>query len=236
MTSFITPDQDIAVKKSVSLNLWLALFIFLQILTPLCNYFLKQLGAAGNFVPLYAKIAADSFLLSVSLLLLLRKGVSVGERLEVYKKNAPRDILASLAIAGLGLLLGYTLIHFNAHGQVFSVNAINLSNLISESGGGLSYVGVALIIIGYCLLVPAMEEVFFRRLLYVSLRHKYSLFRSILINSLLFGAIHPDSVLFTIIFSVMQCYVYERFGRVSVNILSHLIFNSTVIGLAFLGV
>lgn len=236
MKSIFSSNQDIQFKKSISLNFWLALFVFLQILIPLCDYFLKKLGIVSDFAPLYTKIITHSLLLFFSLLLLARQGVSFRERLAVYKKNAGRDLIASLTIAGTGLFLGYLMIHFNVHGQVLSINSSVLGNLFSESDGGLSYSGFALIIFSYCLLVPVMEEVFFRRLLYVSLRQRYSLFRSLLINSILFGLIHPDSVLFTILFSFIQCCVYERFGRVSINITSHLIFNSVILTLSFAGI
>lgn len=236
MKSLFTSNQDIQLKKSISLNFWVALFVFLQILIPLCDYFLKKLGVVGNFAPLYTKIITHTLLLVFSLLLLARQGVNFRERLAVYKKNAWRDLSVSLAIAGIGLFIGYVMIHFNVHGQVLSINSVVLNNLFSESGVGLSYSGFALILFSYCLLVPVMEEVFFRRLLYVSLRQRYGLFRSLMINSMLFGLIHPDAVLFTVLFGLLLCFVYERFGRVSINIMSHLVFNSAVITLSFLGI
>lgn len=236
MKSLFTSNQDIRLKKSISLNFWVTLFVFLQILIPLCDYLLKKLGIGDSFAPLYTKTITNTLLLFFSLLLLAKQGVNFKERLAEYKKNAGLDLSVSLAIAVAGLFLGYLMIHFNVHGQVFSVNSVVLNSLFSEPSGSSSCRGFALILFSYCLLVPITEEIFFRRLLYVSLRQRYGLFRAISTNSILFGLIHPDAVLFTILFGLIQCLVYERFGRVSINITSHLIFNSAVITLSFLGI
>ncbi len=229
MRSFVSSDQDIRSKKSLSLNSWVVLFILLQVIITLCDYSLKKTGIAGDFAPLYTRIITSALMLFFTLRFLASQGVSFRERLGVYKKNSGRDFIVSLGIAGMGLFLGYLMLHFNVHGQVLSVNSVVLGNLLLKPDGGLSYGGLVLVFFSYCLLAPVMEEVFFRRLLYVSLRQRYSLLRSLIISSMLFGLIHPDAVLFTVLFGLMQCIAYERFGRVSINITSHLMFNSAII-------
>lgn len=236
MNSFISANPDILSKKSISVNSWVALFVSLQILLPVCDYFLKQAGAAGSFLPLYTKIASSIILLFVSLSLLAKHGVMFIERLEAYKRNIGQDLLVSLIIAGTGILLAFFMARFGLSGRVYAVNSSVLGNVLSGPDGGVSHSGIILVTLSYCLLVPVMEEIFFRRLLYVALRKRFSLVKSLLINSMVFGLIHPDAVFFSVLFGLAQCLVYERFGRISINIMSHLIFNTAVIGLSFLGV
>lgn len=234
MTSFVSSNQDIPAKKSISLNYWVALFVSLQILLPMCDYVLKQIGASSEFTPLYTKIASSILLVFISISLLIRHGVIFSERLAEYKRNAGRDLVASLIIAGAGVLLAILMGHFGLSGRVYSVNSSVLGNLFVGPDGGISQAGLILVALSYCLLVPVMEELFFRRLLYVALRKKFSLFRSLLINSMLFGLIHPEAVFFSVLFALAQCLAYERYGRVSINIMSHIAFNSAIIGLSFL--
>jgi len=145
-------------------------------------------------------------------------------------------LVVSLLVAGTGILLAFLMTHFNVLGRVYSVNSVVLENLLSGSGERLPYSGLAPVVFNYCLLGPVMEEFFFRRLLYVSLRKRYGRLGSIIINSMIFGLIHPDAVLFMFLFGAIQCYVYERFGRVSINITSHVLYNSAVTTFSFLGI
>lgn len=41
-----------------------------------------------------------------------------------------------------------------------------------------------------CVLIPIEEEIFFRRFLYVYLRHKMSFIKALLFSSLIFGTVH----------------------------------------------
>lgn len=236
MTSFVSSDQDIGSKKSISLNFWVALFVFLQIMIMICDWFFKKAGVPTSFALLYSKIITSSVLLFYSLFLLAKQGVNFSERLAAYKKHARQDLVVSLIVAGAGILLAFLMTHFNLLGRVYSVNSVVLENLLSGSGERLPYSGLALTFFNYCLLGPVMEEVFFRRLLYVSLRQRYGRLSSIILNSMIFGLIHPDAVLFIFLFGVIQCYVYERFCRVSINITSHLLYNSAVTTFSFLGI
>lgn len=229
MTSLIYSNQDIPLKKSIPINLWVALFVGLQVLILLCGYFLKKAGAGGSFAPLYTRLIANSALLICSLLLLAGQGVSFRDRLIEYKKNAVRDLLVSFVLAGAAFGLAALMAHFNVLGRAGAVNTVVLTDLFSGSGGGSSFAGLGLIFLSYCMITPVMEEVFYRRLLYVSLRQKYGLLKSLTIGSLIFGLLHPDAVLFSILFGLILCGAYERFGRVRINILTHVIYNSAII-------
>ncbi len=229
-------NQDIESKKSISLNFWVALFVFLQIAIVICGYTFKKAGVSNNFSLLYSKIITSSIMLSCSLFLLVKKGVSFSERLAAYKKHAIHDLAVSLIVGGAVTFLAFLMTRFNMLGKVCSVNPVVLKTLLSGAGESLPHSGLALTLFNYCLLGPVMEEVFFRRLLYVSLRQRYSCLGSIMINSLIFGLIHPSAVLFIFLFGVIQCYVYERFGRVSINITSHVLYNSAVTAFSFPGI
>lgn len=80
-----------------------------------------------------------------------------------------------------------------------------------------------------CVLIPAEEEVFTRRLLYVSLRHKLGFASSLVITSLVFGIEHLGAAaLPAFVFGMFLGWIYEKHQNLIVNILVHGLINLSV--------
>ncbi len=80
-----------------------------------------------------------------------------------------------------------------------------------------------------CILNPISEEIFFRRFLYVSLRHKVSFLPSLIVSSLLFSAVHLGAgAPTTFIVGLFLGWIYERHQSLPVNIMVHGLINFSV--------
>jgi len=79
-----------------------------------------------------------------------------------------------------------------------------------------------------CILIPIEEEVFFRRLLYVSLRHKMIFWRSLFVSSLVFSAVHISGAVTALMAGLFLGWIYEKHQNLSVNIAVHGLINFAV--------
>ena len=88
-----------------------------------------------------------------------------------------------------------------------------------------------------CVLAPLEEEIFFRRLLYISLRHKMAVSPSLLISSVIFGAIHPSGAIPALAAGLFLGWIYEKNENLPVNILVHGLINfSAALFIIFLAI
>lgn len=87
--------------------------------------------------------------------------------------------------------------------------------------------------ISVCLLAPIVEEVFYRRLLFVGLRKKIPFAPSLIISSLIFGSMHSSLALATIL-GLYLGYVYEKEKNIFVNIALHSSINLLTSGIMML--
>jgi membrane protease YdiL (CAAX protease family) len=143
--------------------------------------------------------------------------------------------LAVVAIIGVGVLICFCLIKMGsfdlaafqkAHGSN-SLRQPEMNYLYSIAvGAPFKYI---LYLITVCVLIPIEEEIFCRRFLYVSLRHKMLLGSSLIISSLIFGLEHwgagPGQA---VIAGLFLGWIYERHQRLPVNIMVHGLINFTV--------
>lgn len=91
--------------------------------------------------------------------------------------------------------------------------------LLGLLGSPLKF-GLYLIVI--CIIIPAEEEIFFRRLLYTALRGKLGVGYSLTISAAMFGAVHPGGGFMSALFAgLVLGWVYERTRNVYANILIH---------------
>lgn len=81
-----------------------------------------------------------------------------------------------------------------------------------------------------CILIPIEEEIFHRRLLYVSLRNKLPFLSSLLISSLIFGLGHMPvaSAISAFVVGLFLGWIYEKTQNLSVNIMVHGLINFSV--------
>ena len=91
----------------------------------------------------------------------------------------------------------------------------------------------ALSLVSMCVLAPVIEEVFFRRFLFVALRKKMSFIPALLISVVFFMAVHPNVALGAI-GGIYLGYVYEKGKSLPANMLIHSAVNLTVITISMM--
>jgi len=80
-----------------------------------------------------------------------------------------------------------------------------------------------------CVLIPVEEEIFTRRLLYVSLRRKIGFYSALTITSLVFGLEHlGGAAIPAVIFGGYLTWIYEKHRDLAANIMVHGLINFSV--------
>lgn len=85
------------------------------------------------------------------------------------------------------------------------------------------------------ILIPIMEEVLFRGLLFRWFRKRWSAWPSILVSALIFGVAHmiPDTIPGTALIGVLLAWLYERTGSLWVPVVTHVTYNSILLVILF---
>lgn len=94
---------------------------------------------------------------------------------------------------------------------------------VAEEVKLMGQTSIFLVILGPAILIPAIEELLFRGLLFRSIKCSLSPFVAALISAILFGFAHlePDAIPQLIIIGLILAYVYEKSGSIYVPIALH---------------
>lgn len=138
----------------------------------------------------------------------------------LYKKNYKQEEKLSkknyfpLILLGISIAITYNMIMFKFYPQT-STTTNSLIILLILSG-----------IIG-----PIFEEIIFRYIFYNKLKKKYSVKKSILINSLVFAVIHiqPIKMIYAFILGIILNIYYEKTKNILAPILIHISANTIVL-------
>ena len=89
----------------------------------------------------------------------------------------------------------------------------------------------------YCLLMPALEELIFRGLIYVLLRQKLSEIPSVIISAVLFGLYHGNVVqfIYTFILGILFAEALEKRRNMAVPFIMHSAANLASVLLTYFG-
>jgi membrane protease YdiL (CAAX protease family) len=102
-----------------------------------------------------------------------------------------------------------------------------------QSVGGAA---LAFFIIVTVVLAPVFEELLFRGLFYPPLRRRFGPGKAILLDGMIFGALHfePLFMLSLILVGMVLAYLYEKTDSLFVPILTHAFYNMMVIAITFI--
>jgi membrane protease YdiL (CAAX protease family) len=224
--------MEISEKKSVSLNAWVGLFVAAGLLPPLLKALAGALGAFPEMIPFVAYAGTVVLMLGCVLIVLSRLGADFAASLRGYAENILRDLLAGTALAAALILLGAAMSHFGVTGQIGDGPGTMLKKFSVIFPGPA---GIAAAYLVGAVLAPLYEELFFRRLLYVSLRKKYSLGRAVFLGGLLFGLLHIHALIYASLVGIALCLAYEKTRRLDVVIFAHVINNFVSTSLKIFG-
>jgi membrane protease YdiL (CAAX protease family) len=185
----------------------------------------------GVKVPVGASVlTVDAILLSALLPLRRRGGLS---REDLGLRTAPAARSFGLVVVGL---LAYMVI------SVLWIAIVRPHGVAGQFAnvGHESTILTVLIVIGAAVSAPIVEEVFFRGLLYRSLRNRLAILPAALLAGALFGLVHITSYPLDTLpvkgaFGVIACLLYERTGSLLPGIALHWFIDASITDLALTG-
>ncbi len=207
-----------------------AFVLFMQVLT----YLLASLAAhffGVELDPFEAIIPAFILTAYISWTVLAGLGVAWRPAWADWQANAGRDVLKAfkylagyagvlLAMGGV-LLAGYYFLGDRLAEVMKPVSAANASQDLSvETLSGSSF-RFLLLLLSSCVVAPVVEELFFRRIIFTTLRLKRGFWFSAFWSGLLFAVFHGGAALVTLPVGIYLAWVYERERRLPVNIFLH---------------
>ncbi len=161
------------------------------------------------------------------------------------RRLRPRDLglRPTLAVQGAGYavlaLVGY-LVAISLWIVLIPQTTLQAAHKLAGVTQRPSTFAAVLIVAGLAVFAPVCEEVFFRGMLYRSVRNRLSLWPAVLIAGSLFGLIHifayPLSTIpVKIAFGVLMCLLYERTGSLLPGIAVHSFVDGTAADVAVTG-
>ena len=146
--------------------------------------------------------------------------------------NALKYFAAYLLI--IGAMLGLVMLAIRVSGMpeadlVRRLGGGRETGAAIQTAMGVSRLEFTLRLFSLCVLAPIGEELFFRRLIYTTLRKKMSFLRTLFASSVLFAVTHGAASLLVFPVSLLLGYVYEKERRLPVNIMLHGFINLFVI-------
>lgn len=157
---------------------------------------------------------------------------------ELSERKSRHLVLAlkylSFYILGIStvILLLVAVVHFSAPSIGASGERLFVSQdfLRFEALQSSVYGGIALYLIGSCLVAPVIEEVFYRKILYTGLRKQFSPAASIALSAIFFGVFHHN-ILVATLDGAYLAFVYEREQSLQVNVILHILLNISAVSL-----
>lgn len=171
----------------------------------------------------------------ISLTVLEGLGVSWREAWRDWQANAAGDLLKALKyLAGYaGVLLvmlaaltaAYHLIGDGFLGAMDKVASTSEGQTSSAKALSVSSFRFGLLLLSTCVIAPVVEELFFRRIVFTTLRRRSGFWPSAFWSGLLFALFHGWGAPVTLPVGIYLAWVYERERRLPVNIMLHAMVN-----------
>lgn len=212
-------------------------YIFLPLLVEIAGQFLVQGAAEFWFMSKYpgrplveinqymAEITIIAALLLIPVLFLLyRRDKKRQEYMQWAKEKkdvTTKDVVHIVILSIAACILLNTVISL--------LQLQNFSDKYMETAQILYQPSVFVQLVGLGIIVPVMEEMVFRVLMYRRMKEKMNVWTAIILSAVIFGICHGNLVqfLFATNLGILLAYLYEKFKRPVVPIIGHSVVNIT---------
>lgn len=233
------PFADIKTYDNYT-HLWqlTAFILFLQVVVSLFMALIDR-RAGLNFNPFEAIIPALLVTAYISWVVLDGLGVSPRVAWTDWNANVRKDLVKAFKyFAGYaGVLCSMVVVlgaawYFIGDGFEKMLQSVSDSSDRQESivktaaGNPLRLVAL---FFSACAVAPVAEELFFRRIIFASLRKKSCFWQSAIVSGSLFAIFHGGQAPVILPVGIYLCWVYERERRLPVNIMLHGMSNFVII-------
>lgn len=208
-------------QRSLARHIW-------GILSPMIIYvaisFVVQIGAMALSVSIYeyaTEITAISALCTLPILVFLicrdRK-----RNPETEGKKAPWKMYGLLILFSIPFVLGL-------NNFLMVSGLMNVSETYQETATLLYMPSFPVQIICIGIIVPVVEELIFRGLIYKRLRERWSVWVSVIVSALLFGIYHGNIVqgVYGAVAGLALGLIFEAYGSLKAPVFTHMVMNVT---------
>jgi uncharacterized protein len=197
-------------------------------------------GGAANATELDTSDLIKNFILTAVVVLILAGFLIFrGFDLDALAGFSKVGIIRAVSIGAILLLMAYPFVGLaDTIMQYFLGHSSSRQNIVELFSGSRTMQQRVMIIVLAVAVAPAAEELVFRFFLYGVLRRYFGIVVGLLINALLFAAVHQHLPSFAPLFVLGSCFTlaYEWSGSILVPMTMHALFNSVnLVLLAFPG-
>lgn len=168
-------------------------------------------------------------LVSLGILLMILKAGKVNillikERFKDFKNKFNIKEILSVVLTQVFLSMGLSLLCLGFIAIVDLEQAISLSN--SEIGNPSNLIDLILLSISTIILAPIIEEIVYRKVLFIKFSKKLGIFVAAIVSSLVFGIGHDTlGILGAMVFGLACCILYKKYENILVPMSVHFINN-----------
>lgn len=229
---FSLNSKEILIKQSISLSLW-GISIFLIVFLSIFAGLFFEDGSVYWYL-------FKNFLTLIFLLFFFRKINYDSHKIIISFRYNLLNIKKHFFVSMKYIFLFFVIIFFFSFSFEMTSKLLGTEKMImgiissipdSEFQLNLKYkflnekFDFYIYVFSLCVFTPFVEEILYRRFLYVSLRKKFSFKLSMLFCSLIFSFFHFPEIIISFLGSCFLCYVYEREANISVPVIIHSIKN-----------
>lgn len=193
-----------------------------------------------DFTAIESNIPMQAAIGLAALSVLSDLGVSWRDALADWRRSLLPDALKGLKYFGgyllvLGGVVAVAMVAYLAFGETAVESAVQpmLSKGTQEGAmlrtAAASPLRMIVSVFGVCVVAPVVEEVFFRRIFYTTVRARHGFWFSAFWSGLFFALAHGAAAPAILPVGMFFCWVYERERRLPVNIILHSLVNVLMI-------
>lgn len=175
-------------------------------------------------LPYSTQISAVAALVTIPFLLrMMKKDKKIEQEIGIVQnKKAPLGKYALIVGISIPVMIALNNI-------LLLVNLVEYSEAYQEAATALYAPSFPIQILCVGIVIPIMEELIFRGLVYKRMRMRVSATRAIFSSAMFFGLYHGNSVqmIYGALCGLLLAYLYEKYGSVKAPIFAHVLMNVT---------
>lgn len=214
-----TPHKTFGIPEALAATLLMSLLVLSLVK-----------GGATNVTKLSTEDLINNFILTAVIVLILAGFLIFrGFDLDALAGFSKLGLIRAVSIGGILLLMGYPFVLLaDAIVQKMLGEGTTKQNIVELFSGSVSMQQRIMIIILAVAVAPVAEELVFRFFLYGVLKRYFGIVVGLLINAVLFAAVHQHLPSFAPLFVLGCCFTlaYEWSGSILVPMTMHSLFNS----------
>ena len=172
--------------------------------------------------PYLTEIAALSALVAIPFLLVMMRRDYKKEQLAGIVQNKKASLTKYVLVLGISIPFSLGL-----NNILLLSNLAEYSEAYQQAAESLYTPSLPVQIVCVGMIIPIMEELVFRGLIYKRMRRNATFFRAAMYSCLFFGFYHGNAVqfIYAVLCGLLLAYLYEKYGSLKAPVLAHMCMN-----------